>query len=99
MIGLMYLSYKGEQMSAKKGEMPPAYERRLERAINQIRLGLYCEAVESASYGIELLMQALFDELKKANRDNRRKASKLSKAYNKHIMPCGAHVINTVLAS
>lgn len=72
-------------MSAKKGEMPPAYERRLERAINQIRLGLYCEAVESASYGIELLMQALFDELKKANRDNRRKTSKLSKAYNQYI--------------
>ena len=72
-------------MSAKKGEMPPAYERRLERANNQIRLGLYCEAVESASYGIELLMQALFDELKKVNRDNRRKASKLSKAYNKYI--------------
>ena len=71
----------------KKKEKPPAYERRLERANNQIRLGLYCDAVESASYGIELLMQALFDELKKVNRDDGRKASKLSKAYNKYINP------------
>ena len=50
-------------MSAKRKEVP-AYERRLKESNRLIRLGLYRNAVESASGGIELLMQALFDEFR-----------------------------------
>lgn len=72
-------------MPAKKGEKP-AYERRLQEANKLIQMDFHRDAVESAGGGIDLLMQALFDELKKkVNRDDRQGAGDLHKAYNKHI--------------
>ena len=72
-------------MSAKRKEVP-AYERRLKESNRLIRDGWYRDAVESAGGGIDLLMKALFDELKKkVNRDDRQGAGKLHKAYNQYV--------------
>jgi hypothetical protein len=59
----------------------PAYEQRLQEASDHIQHGKHRSAVESAGGGIDLLMKALFDELK--GKLNRHDAAALQAAYNK----------------
>lgn len=70
-------------MSAKRKEIP-AYERQLEEARDHIQTGHYRSAVGSASFGIELLMSDLYDELIEKLRDQGDHAgvSNLKTAYD-----------------
>ena len=72
-------------MSAKRRE--EAYVRRLKEANKLIRDGLYRDAVESASGGIELLMKGLFKELtdQLSGQGESLKASGLRERYKKYV--------------
>ena len=74
-------------MSAKKKkEEIPAYERRLKEANRLIRDGWHRDAVESAGGGIDLLMKALYEELKKKlHRHDQQASGELHKAYNQYV--------------
>lgn len=72
-------------MSAKRKEIP-AYERQLEEARALIQGEHYRSAVVSASIGVELLMQDLYDKLieKLRNQGDHAGVFNLETAYNSH---------------